>query len=115
MKQNDRNEHNYIVTMMRTRCVWEHTTNKHGRRNGGNVRPKKRIEQVKGADMSEVWKGERGGVLYQALASHLYRVPDNPFGLIPQSSEQSRAPHGQSLPNIVHNAFVTTSRELVTY
>lgn len=64
-------------------------------------------------------RGGNGGALYQALASHLYRIPDGLFGLIPQSAEQSRVPlvstNGQSPPNLVCNAFVTTSRELSTY
>jgi len=79
------------------------------------TRGKRNIEQ-KGSDKNE---GGLGVVLHQALAGHLYRVPDNLFGLVPQSAEKARVPlisaNSQPPPNLIHNTFVTTSGELSTY
>ena len=64
-------------------------------------------------------QNEGGAMLYQALAGHLYRVPDGLFSLVPKSAKQSPASlvstNSKSPSNLVHNAFVTLSREMSTY
>jgi hypothetical protein len=83
---------------------------------------KTRVQRIETNETKKTEKVEdRGsdGELYQPLASHLYRISNGLFGLIPQSAEQSRVPlvstNGQSPPNLFCNAFVTTSRELSAY